>query len=104
MAVLHFQIYCFRLGSTSSQKMARAQAAVLAMLSLPANRENGGFAKYLADLANRIFQTRKVLGSMSNLDVNFEAEVKKLRGLRQSGVPTLILHTYAFRSGCSALS
>jgi hypothetical protein len=72
-------------------KHGKRPSAVLAMLSFPSNKENGGFAKYPAYLANRIFQTRKVLGPISNLDRNFEAELKKLRELRQWGVPILIL-------------
>jgi hypothetical protein len=42
-------------------KNGKKPSAVLAMLSFPSNKENGGFAKYPAYLENRIFQTRKVL-------------------------------------------
>jgi predicted patatin/cPLA2 family phospholipase len=78
-------------GLDALAKEGKRPSAVLAVLSFPSNKENGGFAKYPAYLANRIFQTHKVLGPISNLDRNFEVELKKLRKLRQSGVPILIL-------------
>jgi predicted patatin/cPLA2 family phospholipase len=78
-------------GLAALAKEGRKPSAVLAILSFPSNKENGGFEKYPAYLANRIFQTRKALGPISNLNRNFETELEKLRELRRSGVPVLIL-------------
>ena len=60
-------------------KDGKTPSAVLAILNFPSKKENGGWEKYPAYLLNRIFQTREVLGTVSEWDRKFEAELRKLR-------------------------